>query len=522
MKNRKAIIFQIAIYMVIAAAVVWQGKQLYTELQIRRATKTIRSTTVTVRGSISKPGRYTVPEGTSYFEILKVAGVMKTTDLSPFNLAGQVAPNQDIAVGALRSPVAIKANARLEFYFGDLSIIGASGVEKTPQEGLLIEEGDRILTEEKTQAEFSVNTYSRIDMDNFTEITFDKINIDSTGRNAVSVFQKNGICWYRITYSEKSEYFQVMTSLALLSIGEKGADFTVDVKYNEMTVNCLDGLLLVERPDKSETMNLITGQSVTIYEDGRPFSVAKIAEDDNSSGRFNQLIKTKAEMVIKHMPVNILMISPPQIFYFISLQSDNGIARIVHVPSNVSVQLFVQGFTTLQESFLYGGAVIATTLVERLLNTRISKFIVLDKDDIVRVVASTGGVKIQVDDRAASYMRIKGGMQVLNGRNLLEFLHPNLSGFEESRIRQVAVLRSIFSAIVSKNVIITSLLAEQILTNVETNISVMELLQYYQNFTSQKRWDFKDYNLPVAESRENDKIIYNPVLDKVKDIFSEQ
>ncbi|MBN1983348.1 MAG: LCP family protein [Chitinivibrionales bacterium] len=520
MRGRKKSWLRFIGLIIVGSAVVWQGRALYTDLRVEKAMASVPTTQITINGMVKQPGVYQVPVGTTYFEILKVAGVTSTSDLTPFMLSSQLEPNQNLSVDTLKSPVGMKPDARLEFFFGDLSILSADGTGKTVSEGLMIEEGDRVLIEEKSQAEISINNYSRIDMDNFSELTFDKISRDEAGNKSVRLFQKTGVCWYKLLFSDKKETYKVQTPIVVISLGGKNSDFTVDVKFDEMTVSCYDGLLLIERPDGSEAMNIIAGQSVTIYNDGRPFTVSKLAEGDNSAERFNLLIKTKAEMIVKHMPLNIFMVVSPQTFYCISLQNDFGIARIVRLPADLSVQLFVQGFTTLQEAFLYGGPVFSSTLIERILNMRIPNYIVFEKDDIARTVASIGGVKVIVDEKASAFLNMKKGIQLIDTRRLFDFLQPSLSGVEDSHRRQVAVLKSIFEEILSKNIIVTSLLAEQILTNVETNMKTVDVVRYYQNLLGQKKWTFKDFVVPTYEKKVENRTIYEPVMEKVKDLFA--
>ena len=509
------------VYLALIGGLLWQGYNLISDFKSKQAIGSIESIVVNINGNVKQPGRYKVPLGTTNFEILKVAGIRTTSDLTPFNLSAQVESDQDVTVDTLKSPVAIKASVRLEFFFGEVTIISAEGRDRTSQEGMSIDEGNRILTEEKSQAELSVNTYSRIDMDNFSEIVFDKIGIDAEGKIATDIFQKAGLCWYKIAYTEKAEQIKILTPLANITIGGRGADFTVEVKYSETFINITDGLLLVERPDGTDAMNLIAGQSLTIYNDGRPFEVTKLSPEVSTTERFNQLAKTKADIMMKHMPFNFLFCSPPFVFYVISVQFDRNSIYVINLPPKTSVSFFVQGFNTLQEAFLYGGVVFAGTLVERIMNTRIPKYSLFDKNDIIRTASSIGGLKIGIDDKAAGLMNLKQGTQTLKGQKIVEFLRPALSGYEDSEKRQVSVLKSLFNQVRSKNIIVTSLLADQVLTNIETNIAASETMKHYNNFLSRKNWTFKSHTLPVREVKVENKTILEPVLEKSRKLLFE-
>jgi anionic cell wall polymer biosynthesis LytR-Cps2A-Psr (LCP) family protein len=410
---------------------------------------------------------------------------------------------------------------RLEFYFGDITILSSEGRERVQQEGMTIDEGDRVLTEEKAQAELSLNTYSRIDMDNFAEITFDKIGGDEEGKTLLELFQKTGLCWYKVAYTDKNEQYRILTPMADITIGGKGGDFTVDVKYSEAIITVLDGLVLVERPDGSDAMNLITGQSVTIYRDNRPFSISKIAPDENITERFNQLTKTKADIVMRHMPFNVLFCSPPQVFMLISVQFEQNKMFVIQLPPQTSVSLYVQGFKNLQESFLYGGAIFSSTLVERILNTRIQNFAIFTKDDIVRTASSIGGLKVTLDDQASAMLGLGKGTQALKGQRILNYLSPALSGSKDSEKRQIEAIQSIFNELVSKNIILTSLLMEQILSNIETNINAAEAMKHYNNFSSRKNWSFVSHTLPVRTVKTENQLLYEPIMEECRKLLTE-
>ncbi len=520
--NTKIKVLSIIIYLVIFGVLIWQGTKLVmTYMESRRSTGSIDSIVVNVQGNINNPGKYRVPLGTTHFEILQVAGVRTSSDLTSFNLTAQVDPEGEITVGELETPVAVEASVRLEFFLGEVSVISTEGIDRLSQEGMSIDESDRILTEENSQAELSISTFSRIDMDDFSEVSFDKIAIDSsTGKSSVELFQKIGICWYKIAYTDKFEQFTTINPLSNIAVSGKGADFTVEVKYSETVINVIDGLLLIERSDGSDAMNLITGQSVTIFNDGRPYNVTKLSGSSGITGRFNRLAKTKADILMQHMPLNILFCAPPSVFYLINIQFVSNKVNIVQLPSKTSVELYVHGFSTLQEALLYGGAVLTSTLVERIMNTRITKYMVFEKNDIIQTASAIGGVKVIMDDKASSFLRKKKGLQVLKGQTLVNFLLPALSGHEDSEKRQIAVMKSIFEQLQSKNIIITSLLAKQILSHIESNITTSETMQHYNNFISKKKWALKTHSLPVRQVRENNKVIYNPILEKSRTLLS--
>ncbi len=508
-------------YTLVFAILCWQGYELFTDINKKKIKSYTKNITVTVNGNVKRPGKYRVPYGTTNFEILKVAGIKSSSDITPFNLTSQVEAENELNVASRDEAVSLKSTARLEFYFGNVSIISSIGRERVIQEGLMLNEGDRILTEEQTQAEISLNAFSRVDMDKYAEISFDKIGKDKEDRNAIDLFQKNGLCWYKVSYSDKSERINVATPLAKITISGKGSDFTVDSKYAETVINCIDGLVLVERPDGSDPVNVIAGQSVTIFNDGRPFLITKMSRDLDITRNFSQLVKTKVEIIMRHMPFNFLFLSPPQAYYLVSVQFDKQTIHLVNIPYHTSVSFFVQGVETMNEAYLYGGPVFMSTIVERIMNTRIPKYIVFDKDDILRAASSVGGLTLSVDPKAASLMNMKSGRQKLAHEDLFKFMQSSLTGYVDSKRRQEAVLYALFEQIKSGNIGVTTVLAEQITNDAETNIQVSEILTHHKNFMSKKKWKFITHDLPVIEKKEKNITIYEADYEAARKLLSE-
>jgi anionic cell wall polymer biosynthesis LytR-Cps2A-Psr (LCP) family protein len=118
----------------------------------------------------------------------------------------------------------------------------------------------------------------------------------------------------------------------------------------------------------------------------------------------------------------------PSVYYFISVHFETGKVHAVNIPGSVSVEEFVQGCSTLDQAFLYGGAVFVGTLIEQIMDARIPKYCVFTKDDVIRAAASFGGISVDVDEKAASTLRVTKGIQKLNNEQLVGFLKPGLSG----------------------------------------------------------------------------------------------
>lgn len=510
------------IYLSLSIAILWQGGRVVLHLRTPREVEYNTYHTVHVGGHVDRPGRYRVPEGTTQFQILKTAGVRPTSDITSFNLSQQVVSDQNMDVGERQEPVSLKVSphrARLEFYFGGVDIVSEDGRSRPDREGILIEQGDRVLTEASSQAEISLGAYSRIDIDDFSEIVFDEIGVEEEDKTVSTIFHRSGICWYKMVYTSKDERYYVLTSTANIAVAGSGADFVVDVQTDAVRIHNTDGLLLVERPDGEEAVNLIAGQTALVYNDGRPIQVRTLAADVSPNERFSQLVKEKTTYMMRFMPLNFLFCGPANTYYLISAQFDKGVTHVIRLPATTSVQQFAQGFHSLDEAFLYGGVVFVVTLVEQLMSTRVTKYCIFGKDDVIRTASSIGGIGVNVDSKAASYLGVARGRQRLSGQKLIKFMSPKVSGSQDSRERQFVAMKSLFTALRSKNIVLTALLADQIIANIETNFTSQDVMDHYNKFMSRSNWDLEFHVLPTREINIEGKAYHDPKLEQAREIL---
>ena len=522
--SKKNTIFIIGLYTVLLGAIGWQGVALVRQIRPTSAVYTDRTVEVMVKGNVRRPGRYKVANGTTQFEILKVAGIRPTSDLSLFNLASQLDSTGELDVGTLDQPVGVKdatLSGRLEFFFGEMSVIGGDGRSVPQHEGLAVSPGDRIITEASSQAELSLGAYSRIDLDNFAELVFDKIGEQVDNRTLVELFHKAGAVWYKMVYTKSSELYRINTALVTVSIGGTGADFLIDAQSDRIVINLMDGLLLVERTGGGEAINMISGQTVSIFSDGRPFQVTKLTPDVSVNERFAQLSREKVNYLSRQMPLNVLFCGTPAVFYFIHVNFEQGRYMIVNLPGELLIEHFANGISTLDQAFLYGGPVMVATFVERILDTRIPKYIVFDKDDLINIAGAMGGLRANIDEHAASYLKLNSGSQKLSGQSLLKYLSPVISGVEGARQRQTEMLRAVFTGLQNKSIIPTLMLADQIIGSTETNFGATEIMDNYSRFNEKSSWTYREAVLPATSVRRGKRNCLEPQLDKCKKILTE-
>ncbi|MBN1604089.1 MAG: LCP family protein [Chitinispirillaceae bacterium] len=510
------------LYILIAGVIALQVYTLYRTHHTPKQSNTLDSIQIHVSGNVRNPGVYRALKGTTHYEILKVAGIRPTSDLSALRLFNQVTDSANLEVGT-RDAVKVDlkpVTARLEFFFGELSVIAGDGRSLPQHSGLTINQGDRIITEEASQAEISIGNYTRIDLDKFTELVFDKIGAMENEQNVVELYQKNGGIWYKAVYEKSSDLLKIVTQNTSFTVGGSGADFFIDIQPDQTTVNLSDGLVLVEKIDGSEAINLITGQTVTIYNDGRPFQITKLLSEFNTNDIFSQLSKEKINYLSKYMPLNILLCAPPAVFYVLNVNYQNSTFNTTQIPSQTLIGTFAQDIESLAQAYLYGGPVFVSTFVERILNLKIHKYMVIDKSSLIRIANAMGGMNTVINDNAAAELNITRGTHKLMGNQLLTFLTP-AAGFEESRIRQASLIRNLYEDLRKKSFIPTLLLAEQLLTNTESNFIPSDIMEQYNKFINKTNWSFKEHAFPATAVKLNHSTYYEPDLIKSKILFAE-
>ncbi|HEX2958519.1 MAG TPA: FecR domain-containing protein [Chitinispirillaceae bacterium] len=510
------------IYALLISFSAWQLFQLLYNFRMPHSSHRVKSYQVRVSGNVRNPGMYRAIEGTTQFEILKVAGIRPTSDLSMFQLFNQVGDSTDLQVGT-REPVKLDlktTSAILEFFFGELSVIAKDGRSLPQHSGLTINPGDRVITEDGSQAEISIGNYSRIDLDKFSELVFDKIGVTENEQNVVELFQKAGGIWYKVVYEKSNEVMKIVSQQVSLTIGGSGADFFIDIQQDQTTVSLTDGLVLIEKNDGSESINLISGQTVTIYNDGRPFQITKLSSDFKTNDIFSQLSKEKINYLSKSMPLNVLICGTPSVFYLLNVNYQRSVINAVQVQPQTLIETFAQDIPSLGLAYLYGGPVFVSTFIERILNLKIHKYIVIDKNSLIRISNGIGGLHSTIDDKAAVELNKARGLQKLTGTEIITYLSPS-AGYEECRVRQASLIRNLYDDLRKKTFVPTLLLAEQLLTNTESNFLPSDIMDQYNKFINKTSWSFKEHTFPVTIVKRNDIVYYEPDLIKCKLLFNE-
>lgn len=518
-------LFSYAVYSVLITGIVFEGYSLVKQSGVFGKRQALSSYRINIEGNIRKPGWYIVPEGTTNFEILKVAGVRPTSDLSVINLASQIGSNQSIRVGTLDKPIIVsdrQEHAKVEFFFGDAQISHADGTTSSLQTGNNVLPGERVQVRGASQAEISISAFSRIDLDNFADVTFEKINQKYDNHSTTELTQNNGSCWHRIVYSNADEIYRVFTRSVVLTIVGSGADFLLDVQNDQVVINIMNGLLLVERRAGGESTNMISGQSATIFDDERPFQITRLAPDISANEQFSQLTESKSDALIKDAPLNMFFSVSPNIFYLVRMNFQKGEIHLIRVPESMLIEQFTQSLSTIDQAYLYGGSLFVTTFLERLFDSRIQKYMSTSKDGIERITDILGGITLDVDAKAAAFLNISKGRQKLTSKYITRYLSPAISGAADANGRQSQALRAMYDEFRSKSFIPTIMSADQIISTSESNVNAQEMVEYFSKFAKRTDWVYKEYTIPSRVVNRNARQCFDPLIEDCRRIMSNE
>jgi anionic cell wall polymer biosynthesis LytR-Cps2A-Psr (LCP) family protein len=86
--------------------------------------------------------------------------------------------------------------------------------------------------------------------------------------------------------------------------------------------------------------------------------------------------------------------------------------------------------------------------------------------------------------------------------------------------RQTEVIRAIFDGFRTKGIVMTAIMADQVLSGIETNLTSTELMQDYANFSSRTGWSMKSHTLPVKTLTADGKTYEQPVLDACRALLT--
>ncbi len=196
----------------------------------------------------------------------------------------------------------------------------------------------------------------------------------------------------------------------------------------------------------------------------------------------------------------------------VRLTPKNHEINILSIPRDTLVNLPSIGIDKINDANVQGGASLAVDTVSQLLNNiQIDRYVRLDTQGFIQLVDALGGVEVivpkpmdYVDRTQKLQIHFLAGIQKLNGQHLQEYIrfrHDELGDIGRVQ-RQQSALRAILQTLTKpENIGKTPQLLEVTQKNVDTDLSIGEMLAIHNLLKDTDRKNIHMFMLPGRFSR---------------------
>jgi len=163
--------------------------------------------------------------------------------------------------------------------------------------------------------------------------------------------------------------------------------------------------------------------------------------------------------------------------------------KVVSIPRDTLVYIPGIGLDKVNHTFAHGGVDLTKKTISRFLNISIPYYVVVDVSGLAAIIDKLGGIKINVEKRmyyvdyaGNLFVDLYPGLQTLNGKQTLGYIRFRHDGEGDiGRIRrQQKFIRELARQFLSgKNLIRSSRSVFELLSNINTNLNVQEIVGLY-------------------------------------------
>lgn len=166
---------------------------------------------------------------------------------------------------------------------------------------------------------------------------------------------------------------------------------------------------------------------------------------------------------------------------------EGGQPTIISIPRDTRVNIPGHGLDKVNHAYAYGGAELSTKVVSELLGIPLDGYATLNLNVFERTIDLLGGVPVEVEKRMiyvdpeqALTIDLQPGLQRLDGDKAMQYVRYRSDGLGDlGRIeRQQKFLQALAKeAMTPRNVVRLPVLAKEVFSSVETNLSLSEALK---------------------------------------------
>ncbi len=161
---------------------------------------------------------------------------------------------------------------------------------------------------------------------------------------------------------------------------------------------------------------------------------------------------------------------------------------VVSIPRDTIVNVPGIGLTKVNHSFAYGGMKLTKRTLEDLFGIKIPFTVAINMDGLAKIIDTLGGLTINVEKRmyyvdyaGGLFVDLYPGLQHLNGRQALGYVRfrHDAEGDMGRILRQQKFVQALANRIITKkNVLSAPKVILSLLSNVETNMNVRQVLGF--------------------------------------------
>ena len=172
-----------------------------------------------------------------------------------------------------------------------------------------------------------------------------------------------------------------------------------------------------------------------------------------------------------------------------SLNEKTNEVKMTSIYRDTYVKVDGYGYTKINHAYAYGGAELAMNTINKNLDLNIKEFVTINFDVVTDVVDAVGGITLPVT--AAEATQIPGisgaGTYTLNGEQALAYGRTrNIDSDYQRTERMRTVISAVFNKVKKMSLTKLNKLVDEILPQVQTNISMAEITEILTKLPSIK------------------------------------
>lgn len=256
-------------------------------------------------------------------------------------------------------------------------------------------------------------------------------------------------------------------------------------------------LLLMKDNNSSENKNLSQNEGVK--------SISQQLKENNNEVINKELENKSVTIAIYGSDARSTEVSRSDIIMLIRFNPITKQAYLVSVPRDSRVEIPARGMDKINHAYAFGGAKLLTQTLDNLFKEKIDYYMVFRFDDFESIIDKLGGVKVNAKKDYgydSDEPDVPKGVSILNGKQALfyvRFRYDQEGDFGRIR-RQQEVIESIYQNLYErKNTDLEKTITQIYFNNLETNMDLPVLIDFYRILDKSSQINFETYMLETTD-----------------------